>query len=382
MDMKLSEEQSQLRDSARKFMEEACTGDFIRSIEEGDVGYSPEMWEQMAELGWLGIGLPDDCGGLEMSHVDMVVLAKELGRQICPSPFMTSVVLSAEAIARGGSPEQKQAVAEIVAGEKIISWTYQEQTLDFDPGAIKLQAREDGDDYVLDGTKMFVEFAANADLFLVTARTAGESPAREGVTLMLVDAKSAGIETTHLHTVARDHHYKVTFDAVRVPKTAVVGSAGDAWSILEPVLEKAAVVWSAYVVGVAEQMHEYATEYAKNRVQFSRPIGQMQTIQGYLAQLIIEIYGAETITFFTAFGLDKGRNMRDYVAKMKVFCGEAVKNTTDVGSQIFGGMGYMEEQDTTQYLRRGRHYKELLGGTGYWEKIVAEELLDSPVQSL
>ena len=108
----------------------------------------------------------------------------------------------------------------------------------------------------------------------------------------------------------------------------------------------------------------------------------MQTIQGYLAQLIIEIYGAETITYFTAFGLDKGRDMRDYVAKMKAFSGEAVKNTTDVGSQIFGGMGYMEEQDTTQYLRRGRHYKELLGGTTYWERIVAEELLDSPVAAL
>jgi alkylation response protein AidB-like acyl-CoA dehydrogenase len=123
-------------------------------------------------------------------------------------------------------------------------------------------------------------------------------------------------------------------------------------------------------------MHEAATQYAKDRVQFGRPIGQMQLIQSYLAGLIIEIYGCDTLTFFTAFNMDKGRNVRGYVAKTKAFAAETVKNTTDVGSQIFGGMGYMEEQDTTLYLRRGKQYQLMLGGVSYWEKIVAEELLD------
>jgi len=376
MDMKLDEEQVQLRDSARKFMEEECSADFVREIEKSELGYSPQMWQQMAEMGWLGIGLPEECGGLELGTVNMVILAKELGRRICPSPFLSTVVIGGEAIARAGSNDQKNQIASIIDGEKIIAFAYQEQNLDFDPGAIKLEAREEGACYVLEGTKMFVEYAAAADLLLVVARTAGKSPSRDGLTMFLVDAGSEGITCKRTPTVARDHHYKVIFSGVKVPKSCVLGTVDTAWSDLESVIAKAAIVFSGFAIGVAEQMHEFATQFAKDRVQFSRPIGQMQTIQGYLASLIIEIYGAETIAFFTAFSFDKGRDVRDYVAKTKVFAAETVKNTTDVGSQIFGGMGYMEEQDTTLYLRRGRHYKALLGGTDYWDKIIAEKLLD------
>jgi alkylation response protein AidB-like acyl-CoA dehydrogenase len=376
MDVKLSEEQVQLRDTARKFMEEECTADFVRGIEKSELGYSSEMWKQMAEMGWLGIGLPEDCGGLAMSTVDMVILAKELGRRICPSPFLPTVGIAAEAIARAGSDDQKRLVSDIIDGEKIVAFAYQEQTRDFDPGVIGFQAAKDGDGWVLDGTKMFVEFAHAADLLLVVARTSGARPSRNGLTMFLVDAGSDGITCQHTPSMARDHHYKLVFDGVRVPESAVLGSVGAAWSELEPVIEKAAVVFSGFVIGVSEQMHEFATQYAKDRVQFARPIGQMQTIQGYLATLIIEIYGADTLTSFTAFNMDKGRNVRDYVAKTKAFAAETVKDTTDIGSQIFGGMGYMEESDTTLYLRRGRQYKAMLGGTDYWEKIVAEELLD------
>lgn len=378
MDVKLSEEQVQLRDNARKFLTEECTPDFVREIEKSDLGYSPTMWREMAEMGWLGIGLPEESGGLGMSTVDMVILMKELGRRICPSPFFSTVGIAAEAIARAGHEEQKAQICEIVDGKRVVAFAYQEESRDFDAGATRLVAREDGDGFVLDGTKMFVEYAAAADTMLVVARTSGERPARAGITAFLIDAKREGITPIHTPTIARDHHYKVKFDGVKVGRHEVLGEIGAAWRILEPVLEKAAILFSAFVVGVSEQMHEFATQFAKDRVQFGRPIGQMQTIQGYLASLIIEIYGANTLTLFTAFNLDKGRNVRDYAAKAKVFSAETVKNTTDVGSQIFGGMGYMEESDSTLYLRRGRQYRAMLGGTEYWEKIIAEELLDTP----
>ena len=194
--------------------------------------------------------------------------------------------------------------------------------------------------------------------------------------MFLVEADSEGITCKHTPTMARDRHYEVTFDGVKVPKDRVLGRANGAWSDLEAVLEKTAIVYAAFMVGASERMHEFATEYAKERVQFGRPIGQMQLIQNYLATLIIEIYGAETLTLFTAFNLDKGRNVRDYAAKAKAFAADTVKRTTDIGSQIFGGMGYIEETDTTLYLRRGKQYQLMLGGTEYWEKTIAEELLD------
>jgi alkylation response protein AidB-like acyl-CoA dehydrogenase len=382
MDMKLSDEQIQLRDTARKFMEENCTAEFVREMEKSELGYSKEMWRQMAEMGWQGIALPEDCGGLELGTVDLVLLAKELGRFICPSPFLSTAVIGAEAIARAGSEEQRQGfVPKIIDGETVVAFAFQEHHRDFDPGLIKLSARAEGDEYVLDGSKMFVEFAAGSDLLLVVARTSGGPPSNEGLTMFLVDAASDGITCKRTPTMARDHHYEVIFDGVKVPKDRVLGGVGAAWSDLESVIEKAAIVFSAYSVGVSEWMHEAATQFAKDRVQFDRPIGQMQLIQSYLAGLIIEIYGADTLTLFTAFNLDKGRYVRGYAAKTKAFAAETVKNTTDVGSQIFGGMGYMEEQDSTLYLRRGKQYQLMLGGVDYWEKIIAEELLDktSPV---
>jgi len=376
MDVKLSEEQVQLRDTARKFLTEACTPDFIREIEKSEQGYAPGMWRQMSEMGWLGIGLPEACGGLGMSTIDMVILMKELGRRIAPTPFFPTVCIAAEALARAGSDAQKAAVEEIVDGRRVAAFAWQEASRDFDAGVIELAARASGDGFVLDGTKMFVEYAGAADSLLVVARTGGRRPERAGLTAFWIDAKRAGISCTREATIARDHHYKVRFENVAVARDEVLGEVGGAWDLLEPVFEKAAVLYAAFVIGVSEQMHEFATQYAKDRVQFSRPIGQMQTIQNYLATLIIEIYGADTLTLFTAFNLDKGRDVRDYVAKAKVFAAETVKNTTDVGSQIFGGMGYMEESDTTLYLRRGRQYKAMFGGTEYWERIVAEELLD------
>jgi len=377
MDVKLTEEQVQLRDSARKFMEEECSAEFVREMEKSELGYSEEMWRQMAEMGWLGVSLPEDCGGLELGTLELVILAKELGRNICPSPFLSTVVIAGEAIARAGSPEQRQRyVPRIIDGAHIIAFAYQEHTRKFEPGVIKLQAREEGDHYVLDGVKMFVEFAAAADLLLVVARTSGEPPSNGGLTLFLVDANSDGISCKRTPTRARDHHYELAFDGVQVPRDRVLGRVGDAWSALEGVIEKAAVVFSAFTGGVSEKMHESATQYALDRVQFGRPIGQMQVIQSYLASLIIDIYGSDTLTLFTAFNMDKGRKVRGYVAKTKAFAADTVKNTTDIGTQIFGGIGYMEEQDTTLYLRRGKQYQQMLGGLDYWEDIIAEELID------
>ncbi|MBW2396422.1 MAG: acyl-CoA/acyl-ACP dehydrogenase [Deltaproteobacteria bacterium] len=355
MDIKLSEEQVQLKEGARKFMEDECTGEFVREMEKSELGYTKKMWQQMAEMGWLGMAAPEDCGGLELGTVDLVILAKELGRNICPSPFLSTVVIAGEAIARAGSDAQRQEfLPKIVEGELVLAFAYQEYTRKFEPGVIELQAKED----------------------LVVARTSGEAPASSGLTMFLVDAKSEGIASKRTPTMARDHHYEVGFSGVRVPKDRVLGGVGDAWSSLEGVIEKAAVVFSGYTGGVCEMMHERATEYAQQRVQFDRPIGQMQLIQSYLATLIIDIYGSDTLTFFTAFNMDKGRRVRPYVAKTKAFAADTVNNTTNVGAQIFGGIGYMEEQDTTLYLRRGKQYQLALGGLDYWEDIIAEELID------
>lgn len=383
MHMKLSDEQSQLRDSAARFMDEECTMEFVRAIEKGDVGYSPAMWKRMAELGWLGLDLPEVDGGLELGILDLCILARELGRHICPTPFIPTCVIAGTAIARAGTDAQRaEHLPKIIAGDRIVAFAYQEFSRHFDPGAIQLEARVDGDGFVLDGTKMFVEYAGAAERLLVVARTSDSLGDESGLTMFLVDAKSDGIKSVHTPTMARDHHYEVTFSRVRASRDQVLGEVGGAWALLEPVLCRAALAFSSFTNGAAFEMHEMATRFAKQRVQFGRPIGQMQTIQGYLAQMIMEILGSDTLTLFTAYMMDRGRHVRGYVGKAKGFAAETVFRTMNQSSMIFGGMGYMEEQDSTLYLRRGKQYELMLGGHDYWYDVAAEEMIDveEPVQ--
>lgn len=377
MDIKLSEEQVQLQDMARKFMDKHCTFDTVRGIElESDLGFSREMWQQFAEMGWLGMIVPEDFEGMGMGMLDLVVLIRELGRHVCPSPFLYTAVLAADLITQAGSDDQKARILpRIVAGESIHTFAYQEFSRFFHPQHISLAATPSGDGYSLSGSKLFVEFADGADTLIVAARTA-QPGANSGLTLFLVDRVSKGIATTHMPTMARDRHYQVDFDNVQVPASAVIGEPDRGWEALEPSLHKTIIAFCAYTNGAGFEMHDHATQYAKERVQFGRPIGQMQTIQGYLAQLIMELYGADMLTMFTAFQMDRERHTRGYVAKTKAFSAETVGRVMDVGSQIFGGMGYMEEQDTTLFLRRGKQYQLALGGTEYWEDVIAEEIID------
>jgi alkylation response protein AidB-like acyl-CoA dehydrogenase len=377
VDIKLTDDQAQLQEIASKFMDKHCSFDFVRKMEkESDLGFCRDMWRQFAEMGWLGIMVPEKHDGMGMSLLDTVVLIRELGRHICPSPFLFTSVLAADVIAQVGSPEQQaELLPQIVAGEKIYAFAYQEYSRFFRPQHIKLEARKSGDKYVLNGSKLFVEFADGADTLLVAART-GEANSQDGLTLLLVDRNSAGISTKHMPTMSRDRHYQVDFSNVEVPGSALLGELDKGWEALEPSLHKAVIAFCAYTNGAGFEMHGYATQYARERVQFGRPIGQMQTIQGYLAQMIMELYGADMLTMFSAFQIDKGRHARGYVAKAKAFSADTVGHVMDVSSQIFGGMGYMEEQDTTLYLRRGKQYQLALGGTEYWEDVIAEEIID------
>lgn len=377
MDMKLSDEQLQLQEGARRFMDAECTMAFVRSMEASERGFSPAMWKQMAEMGWLGLDLPPELGGLGLGTLDLTLLTRELGRHLCPTPMLPTAIIAGDAIARRGSEEQRRSlVPRIAEGELVVAFAYQEFSRSFHPDAVQVEARVTGDGFVLNGTKMFVEYAGAADLLLLVARTAPRERPGSGLTLLLVDARSDGITSTRTPTMARDHHYQLELRDVHVPRSSVLGRVDEGWSELEPSLHKGVLAFAAFTNGASFELHERATEFAKQRVQFGRPIGQLQTIQGYLAQLIMEILGSDTLTLVTAFHRDRGRPVRGYVAKAKGFAAETVARTMDIGSQIFGGMGYMEEVDTTLYLRRGKQYELMLGGTDYWYDVAAEEVID------
>ena len=377
MDMELTEEQQQLTATAKRFLASECPPSLVRESETSDLGYSPDLWRKMAGLGWLGLALPEQHGGSGMGSVDLVVLAKEMGRALCPGPFIPTVVVSAGVIAAAGSDEQKAShLPAVIAGERIIAFALQESSTYYDPRSVELAAKADGDGFVLTGTKMFVEFAGAADYLLVVARTSQAPPSTGGVTMFLVDAKSEGIELTQLGTMARDKQYQVTLNQVRVSKDAVVGDVDGGWPPLEGVIRQGVVALCGYMVGASERIHEMATDFAKERVQFDRPIGSFQAIQHYLAQTITEIVGADTTTLYAAWTLDEELPARQIVAKAKVLAGDTFKSASAIGAQIHGGIGFNEDVDTTLFLRRGKQLQLSMGDSGYWEDIIAEEMLD------
>ena len=377
MDMEFTEEQQALQTTARSFLSTESPLSAAREMEASEDGFSRELWKKMADLGWLGLPHSEDVGGAGMGSVELVVLAKELGRTLCPSPYIQTVILAGGAIAAAGSDQQKQRLLPaIISGETVIAFALQEENALYDARGVSAKAAKDGDGYVLNGTKMFVEFASAADRVLVVARTAGEAPANEGLTLFLVDPNDVNVQLEPLNTMARDRQFQMKLDGVKVGPEDVIGTPGKAWDALEGVIERGVVALCGYMVGASESIHATTTAFAKQRIQFGRPIGSFQAIQHYLALSITEILAADTTVFYAAWTLDEGEPSREIVAKAKAFAGDTFRKASDLGAQIHGGIGYDESMDTTLFLRRGKQYQLSMGGTGYWEDIIAEEILD------
>ena len=198
--------------------------------------------------------------------------------------------------------------------------------------------------------------------------------------MFLVDPNDVNVRLNQVNTMARDRQFQMTLDGVQVAASEVIGTPGEAWNVLEGVIERGIVALCGYMVGASEKIHELTTAYAKERVQFNRPIGSFQAIQHYLAQSITEILAADTTTYYAAWTLDERLPSREIVAKAKAFAGDTFRKASDLGAQIHGGIGYDESMDTSLFLRRGKQLQLSMGGTGFWEDIIAEELL-GPIEA-
>jgi alkylation response protein AidB-like acyl-CoA dehydrogenase len=377
MDMEFSDEQKGLQSTARSFLSTEAPLSMAREMETNEEGFSRDLWKKMADLGWLGLSHSEDVGGSAMGNVELVVLTKEMGRSLCPSPYIPTVILAGGAIAAAGSDEQKQRwLPSIISGETVLAFALQEENTFYDARSVHATATADGDGYVLNGTKMFVEFATAADKVLVVARTAGAQGDTNGLSMFLIDPNDVNVQMEPLNTVARDRQFQINLNDVKVAAADVIGEPGSAWTSLEGVIEQGVVSLCGYMVGASERIHEMATEFAKVRVQFGKPIGSFQAIQHYLALSITEIMAADTNAFYAAWTLDQGEPSREIVATAKAFVGDTFRKASDIGAQIHGGIGYDEDMDTTLFLRRGKQYQLSMGDSGFWEDIIAEEILD------
>ena len=372
MDLGLDEQQEMLKNFARDFLEKECPESLVRDMEEDDQGYSPDLWKKMAEQGWMGLIIPEDQGGAAMTLCELVVLLEEFGRALVPGPFISTVVLGAVPIMEAGTVEQKaQYLPKIAAGELIMTMALTEPSAKWTADGVTLEAKKDGGDYVLNGTKLFVPDAHVTDHMVVVARTGGKG--EDGITLFIVDSKSDGIKFEQLKTIAADKQSEVIFENVKVPAANVLGDEGKGWETVEKVSRVATVAACAYLVGLSQMDFDTTLNYAKERVQFGRPIGSFQAIQHKLADAIIDVDGSRFITYKAAWSLTEGEDDTDMMISMaKAWASDASRRVVAHGQQIHGGIGFTKEYKIQLYFRRQTWMELMWGDADYHREKVAQ----------
>jgi alkylation response protein AidB-like acyl-CoA dehydrogenase len=374
LDLDLSEDQKMLQKAARDFLANECSKQFVRQMELDEKGYSPELWGKMAELGWLGLPFPESYDGGGGSLLDLVILLEEMGRAILPSPYLPSVVMSGLTILSAGSDDQKQRYLPAISRGEIFTFALTESDGGYDPASIKTMAAQGKGEYVISGAKLFVPYAHVADHMLCLARTsAGPSP-EDGLSLFVVDAGSRGVSSAVLSTIASDKQCEVVLDGARVPAGNVLGQPGGAWPIVEKTLQWAAIAKCAEMVGAAQQVLEMSVAYAKERVQFDRPIGTFQAVQHHCANMLLDVDGMRYLTYEAAWLLSSGLPAVKEVAMAKTWVSEAIGRVVRLGHQIHGGVGYTIDHDLQLYYRRGKAAQALFGDASFHREVIAGHL--------
>lgn len=375
MDLGLNEEQEMLKKSAREFLSKECPKKLVRELDESDTGYSKDLWKKMAELGWMGLAYPEKYGGNGGSFLDMAVLLEEMGYNILPGPFFSTVVLAGLAILDSGSEDQKKEyLNKIVNGDIIMTMALMEEDGTYSAGSINATAEAKGDGYVLNGTKLFVPDANVADSIIVAARTKKGSKGEDGITLFIVDAKSAGVKIKLLKTLARDKLCEVILKDVKVAKTSIIGKADEGWKVIQKLLMKAAVAKCAEMVGGSQASLDMAVSYAKERVQFGHPIGSFQAIQHYCANMVTDVDGSRFIMYKAAWSIAEGLPSEMLASMAKAWTSDAYKRVTLLAHQIFGAIGFTMDHDMHLYFRRAKSGELAYGDADYHRNIVAAQL--------
>lgn len=376
MDFNFTEEQKLLKQSVRDFLTKQCPSQFVREMEEDEKGYTEDIWKAMANLGWMGLPFPEKYGGFGGEFLDLVIMIEEMGRACLPGPFFSTVLLGGLVLLEAeDEPKLMEFLPKIAKGEIILTLAhYEPGTTKYNPCLIEVKALREGQDYIIEGIKLFVPYAKFANYLICVTRTDGEALSEKGITLFLCDAKTPGIIYTPLKTMVRDKQYEVIFNNVKVPEKNILGRLNEGWVILEKVLQKATIAKCAEMVGGAQQVLDMALNYAKKRVQFDRPIGSFQAIQHHFANMLINLEGARWITYKTAWKLNKGIPCKKDIAVTKSWVSEACKYIASLGHQIFGGIGFMTDHDMTLYSRRAKVAEIAFGDASFHKKIVAQEI--------
>jgi alkylation response protein AidB-like acyl-CoA dehydrogenase len=372
MKLTLTEEQEMLKKTARDFLAEKCPKKFVKQMEESETGYSRELWQEMAELGWMGLAFPGKYGGGDMSFLDLAVLLEEMGRACLPGPFFSAVVLGGLPILDLGSEEQKQEyLTKLIRGEKVFTLALTEPGYhNYDASSVTVEATSDDGNYIISGTKLFVPDAHIADYLLCVAK----AERKGGITIFLANAKSPGITCTVLKTIANDKLCEVVLDRMPVPEASILGRLNQGWGAVQRIIQRAAVGKCCELVGNIQRVLEMTVDYTKERKQFDRPIGSLQIIQHYCADMATDVDSARFCTYQAAWMLSEELPCTKEVAIAKAWTSQASQRVVALAHQIHGAIGVTMEHDLHYYTRRAKAAELAFGDANFYRKVVAGEM--------
>ncbi|MDF0493443.1 acyl-CoA dehydrogenase family protein [Bradyrhizobium yuanmingense] len=367
MNFDFSDDQKQLRDQARKFLAERCSPKAVRVVLDGKTPYDKELWKGLAEMGFLGVAIPEEFGGAGAGHLELCVIAEEMGRANAPVPFSSTVYLAAEALLIAGSDAQKKKwLPAIASGEAIGTLALFEGKGNPAPKNVKLTAANG----VLNGVKKPVADGAIADFAVVAART-GSSGRDNDISLFLVDLKAGGVEVKNLTNL--DPTRGQAEIAFKDAKAEPLGAAGDGWSILTQVLDRAAVLCAFEQVGGADRALEMGRDYALDRIAFGRQIGSFQAVKHMLADMYVSATLARSNSYYGAWALStNAAELPEAAAAARISATQAFQHCAKNNIQVHGGMGFTWEFDCHMYYRRANAMALGLGSLSYWE----DQLID------
>lgn len=370
MNFGFTEEQELLRAEVRKFLDQNAPLEQVRKMVETPEGFDRALWRRMAELGWLGLTVPEEHGGVGLDLVTMLVLLEETGRTLFPSPLVSTLIAS-QAIQRFGSAAQQAAwLPGLADGSRVGSFALVEASDDLSPGGIALRGKPDGEYFLLSGTKTAVPDGAVADLHVVAFR-GGDAP--DALSLAVVEAGAPGLTATELTTMdLTKRTARLDFEGVRVGAGALLGEAGGAAEAIAWLVDLGAALVAAESVGAAEQALAITTGFAKQRVQFGEVIGRFQGVKHPLAEMYVEVESIRSLVYYAFWALAEGEpDAARAVSRAKALASEVIPGIGVGGVQLHGGVGYTWEYDIQLYLKRGKWMRPLFGDADFHYERVA-----------
>ena len=373
IDFGLSDEQEALQRSAREFLARECPPALVRETATSDDGVPRDLYRKMAELGWMGLIVPEKENGLGLGALELALVLEELGRVAAPGPFLATQLVIA-ALVRAGTAAQRGAwLPRLLAGEAFGSLAHLEETDRHEPGGIQARAKKTRDGYVLSGTKLFVPEAQAADVFLVAARTKAGSAAT-GVSLFLVERGARGLRVKpQQHVDVTRRFGEVVLKDVAVPRAALLGTEGQGWPVLARLLDLAAIGIAADSLGGAQRAIEMAVDYSKVREQFGRKIGSFQALKHIAAEMVADVEPSRSLVWYAAYAWDhRPREAARAAAMAKASLSEVYSRTARRSVEMHGGIGFTWEFDLQLWFKRAHTNEIAFGDPAFHRERVAQ----------